>query len=346
MTTRDDARRRGEARTDAARSAVGAAPVESLPERLLAARERKGVDLYRAERDTKIRAKYLGALERGDYRELPGAVYTKGFLRNYALYLGLDPDEILVQWRRERGEGTTAKEPVIVVPRPLTAPRQGLTFSPAIIVAALMTLVLIAFGTYLAVQVLRFGKPPTISVTEPSSAVSTVDETMTTYVLQGMTIPHGTVNVVDALNHTTQVSAGPDGSWSQSVPLRRGRNDFRISALDTETGRTSDTTVAIIINVPISIIQAPTLTVDSPGDGSSFQNGAIPVSGTTNAPQVVVSATPGGPVTGPGTGPGASASPVSKPTASPAPGPSAPAPVTVPVGSDGTFTTPFELTTG
>ena len=66
-----------------------------LPERLYAARERKGVDLYRAERDTKIRARYLGALERGDYRELPGAVYTKGFLRNYALYLGLDPEEVL-----------------------------------------------------------------------------------------------------------------------------------------------------------------------------------------------------------------------------------------------------------
>jgi cytoskeletal protein RodZ len=54
----------------------------------------KGVDLYRAERDTKIRARYLGALERGDYKELPGAVYTKGFLRNYALYLGLDPEDV------------------------------------------------------------------------------------------------------------------------------------------------------------------------------------------------------------------------------------------------------------
>ena len=342
MTTRDDARRRGEARTDAARSAVGAAPVESLPERLLAARERKGVDLYRAERDTKIRAKYLGALERGDYRELPGSVYTKGFLRNYALYLGLDPDEILVQWRRERGDGNSTVEPVIVVPRPLIAPRQGLTFSPAIVVAALMTIVLIAFGTYLAVQVLRFGKPPTIAVTAPATAVSDVDETATTYVLQGTTIPHGTVNIVDAVNHTTQVSAGPDGTWSQSVPIRKGRNDFRISALDPETGRNSDQTIAIIINVPFSVIQAPTLTVDSPADGSSFQNGAIPVSGTTKAPQVIVSATSVSATSSPG----ASVSPGTKATPSPAPTPAAPAPVTLTVGSDGAFTTPFELTTG
>ena len=91
-----------------------AEPVAGLGERLLAARERKGVDLYRAERDTKIRARYLGALERGEYRELPGSVYTKGFLRNYALYLGLDPDEILLQWRREKGEGKVETSPSIV----------------------------------------------------------------------------------------------------------------------------------------------------------------------------------------------------------------------------------------
>src|SRR5436190_17024476 len=98
----------------------------ALAERLYAARERKGVDLYRAERDTKIRARYLGALERGEYRGLPGDVYTKGFLRHYALYLGLDPEDILAQWRRERGAEAVGSEPVIVVPRLIQAPRQGL----------------------------------------------------------------------------------------------------------------------------------------------------------------------------------------------------------------------------
>ena len=103
MTTRDHARRAAQRlgagdRTDA----VEAGP--SLPDRLSAARERKGVDLVRAERDTKIRVRYLSALERGDYRDLPGAVYTKGFLRNYAIYLALDPEDVLRQWRRERGD--------------------------------------------------------------------------------------------------------------------------------------------------------------------------------------------------------------------------------------------------
>ena len=96
MTTRDGLRRARAAERDADRAyETEAGP--SLPERLLAARERKGVDLYRAERDTKIRSRYLAALEHGEYGELPGSVYTKGFLRNYALYLGLDPEDVIRQ---------------------------------------------------------------------------------------------------------------------------------------------------------------------------------------------------------------------------------------------------------
>ena len=144
------------------RSPIDAVPPPSLGETLQAARERKGVDLYRAERDTKIRARYLGALERGEYRELPGDVYTKGFLRNYALYLGLDPDEVVGQWRRERGDAAMVR-PVIAVPRPIAQPRRGLQFSPGIIVAALLTILIVGVGVWLGSQVMRFAKPPTIA---------------------------------------------------------------------------------------------------------------------------------------------------------------------------------------
>jgi cytoskeletal protein RodZ len=342
MTTRDEARRRNEARSASNRPMPVAEPVAGLGERLLAARERKGVDLYRAERDTKIRARYLGALERGEYRELPGSVYTKGFLRNYALYLGLDPDEILLQWRREKGEGKVETSPSIVLPRPLSAPRQGLTFSPAIVVAALMTVILLLFVGYLAIQLLRFAKPPSISVSDPSTAVSDTTETATQYTFRGTTIPHGTVTISDSAGNQLQATADSIGVWNQVVPLRRGRNDFKISATDPDTGKNSEQTLAYIVNVPISAVLAPTLQWDSPADGASFQNGAIPIAGkTTNATQVVVSATylgtAGGPAPTPK--PGKTAPPAAKP-------PTTPTPVTLPVGADGAFSGPFELANG
>ena len=336
MTTREQLKRAVGGDRSVASRTVTAEPAPSLPERLYAARERKGVDLYRAERDTKIRARYLGALERGDYKELPGAVYTKGFLRNYALYLGLDPDEVLDHWRRERGEARDAT-PVIAVPRPIAAPRQGLTFSPSIVVVALLTVFVLAFGAYLGIQVLRFAKPPSIAVTDPASAVITVDESTTTYTMRGTTLPGATVSISTPGRDPTQVTAGPDGDWSSDVDLRRGRNQFDISAVDPDTGKRSEETVRRFITVPFLQIEAPTLTVDQPAEGTSFENGAIPVAGrATNAASVVVSAAYVGPSTPVNPDEGA---------ATPEP-PAVPDPVTVEVGDDGSFSTPYELTAG
>ena len=335
MTTRDEARRgTKEMRSglDESRPNPAGDASPSLPERLYAARERKGVDLYRAERDTKIRSRYLAALERGDYKELPGAVYTKGFLRNYALYLGLDPDEILVQWRRERGDGAPA-QPVISVPRPIAPPRRGLTFSPGVVVAALLTVVVLLVGAYLAVQILRYNKPPTITVTTPAVATITVDEGTASYTLKGTTIPGGTVTV-EAAGGSRQASADSTGAWSVDVDLRRGKNQFKIDATDPETGKHPDQTAQVVITVPFAQIEAPLLTVDQPADGITLENGAIPVQGTaTNATSVSVSATYDGPVSGAAGGAGASAPPT-------------PTPVDVPVADDGTFNTPLQLTTG
>ena len=346
MTTRDEVRRsRAEARDGDRAYATEAGP--SLPERLLAARERKGVDLYRAERDTKIRARYLQALERGEYRELPGAVYTKGFLRNYALYLGLDPEDVLSQWKRERGDAAIPAEPVLAVPKPLAAPRQGLTFSPVVVVAALLTVLIAAFAVYMGVQLVRFAKPPTLAVTSPAQAVIAVAEDVTTYTLRGTSIPGATITIsVAGRDQPYRVSADATGRWSQVVELRRGRNQFDIDAVDPETGKKAETAARIFITVPFLVIEAPTLNLDSPAEGSRFENGAVPVKGTTtNAASVSVSANlltpaPGAPTPVPTVAPGASpgaSSPPSAPTVGPVP---------VTVAADGSFETPLDLSAG
>jgi cytoskeletal protein RodZ len=342
MTTREEARRhaaelRAELREDAASRGL-ADSTPGLPERLYAARERKGVDLYRAERDTKIRARYLGALERGEYRELPGAVYTKGFLRNYAVYLGLDPDEVLRQWKHERGDAP-AIAPQITVPRPIEAPRQRITFSPVAIVALLLFLLVAAFVVYLGVQLVRFAKPPTLEVVAPPTAVVDVPEDTATYVLRGTSIAGATITVTaPGRDQPYRVSADASGKWSAEVELRRGRNQFDITALDPDTGKTP---ARVFITVPFVVIEAPTLNLTSPADGAAFENGAIPVTGNaTNAKSVTVTAQYKGVADGqPAPSPSPSAS------GSPAPGPSI-GPVSATVGQDGAFTTPLELTTG
>ena len=348
MTARDGARPRpAEVQAGADRTGITAEPAPGLSHRLATARERKGVDLNRAARDTKIRVRYLDALEQGDWRALPGAVYTKGFLRNYALYLGLDPDEVLREWRHERGDAREA-EP-IVVPRPIATPRKGLAFTPGIAWAGLLAVGVLAFAVYLGLQFLRSANPPTLAVSDPAVAVSTVAESATTYVLRGTSIPGATVEIrTPGRDQPYRVSAAPDGGWSVEVDLRRGRNQFDISARDPETGKTADTVAVRFITVPFLVIEAPTLTVDQPAEGATFENGAIPVQGVTrNAESLEISAAWLGPAEGE---PPPASPPVSAPPSesSPPATPSPPEPVSIAatIQEDGSFAAPLALTTG
>ncbi|MFB5191492.1 helix-turn-helix domain-containing protein [Alicyclobacillus fastidiosus] len=64
---------------------------------LRSTRESLGFDLDEIEEKTKIRKRYLLALEEGDWTVLPGRVYARGFVRSYADVLGLDGLELLQQ---------------------------------------------------------------------------------------------------------------------------------------------------------------------------------------------------------------------------------------------------------
>jgi cytoskeletal protein RodZ len=76
--------------------------VTPVGEQLRAARERRGAALERVSEATRIRTRYLKALERHDWKALPADVFTRGYLRTYAQYLGLDPEHLLKAYARER----------------------------------------------------------------------------------------------------------------------------------------------------------------------------------------------------------------------------------------------------
>lgn len=63
-------------------------------------RMRARIDISEVEADTKIRAKYLRALENEEWDLLPGPVYVKSFLKTYGEYLGLDTRLLLDEFRR------------------------------------------------------------------------------------------------------------------------------------------------------------------------------------------------------------------------------------------------------
>jgi hypothetical protein len=63
------------------------------------ARIKSGKTIEDATKETKIARKYLNAIENEDFDVFPGETYLLGFLRNYASFLGLDPDEMVLKYR-------------------------------------------------------------------------------------------------------------------------------------------------------------------------------------------------------------------------------------------------------
>lgn len=122
--------------------------MEPIGQRLRHAREQLGLTQAEVERATRIRAHHLDAIERSDWDALPSPVQARGFLRNYADFLGLDADALLGEYagqqkgRRPRPHAATAAIPGSSVPA--ARPRwlsPDLFVTTGIAVAVLATLI-------------------------------------------------------------------------------------------------------------------------------------------------------------------------------------------------------------
>jgi cytoskeletal protein RodZ len=263
--------------------------VHKLGEVLRAAREAKGVDLPRVERETKIRERYLSALERGEYRELPGAVYTKGFLRNYGAYLGLDPEYLIDLYRLETAPSGTERQSQAVPPRPLAARRaRAFVVTPAAIGAAILTILVGAFVVWLAYEFVNFARTPDLRIIDPPGNVSrhrdlTID-------VSGETAANATVTF-SGLRENPTVTADATGYFEATVSLVPGSNVIRIVAEDPVTGRSSATEERRVVVV--------TEDEASPTPGAVALVVNEPAADATTGSPVAVSgaSTPGGTVT-------------------------------------------------
>ncbi|MCL6472502.1 MAG: DUF4115 domain-containing protein [Firmicutes bacterium] len=72
---------------------------ESIGHILSEARHRAGKSIKEVEFDTKIRAKFIESLEKDDFDNLPSSIYTQGFIKTYANYLGIDHIPLIQQYR-------------------------------------------------------------------------------------------------------------------------------------------------------------------------------------------------------------------------------------------------------
>jgi hypothetical protein len=144
--------------------------MSQLSERLCAAREEKELALEQVAEETRIPLNYLQALESESFDSFTSGLHARGFLRNYASFLGLDPEEMVALYDQIQG-GVHGKRGTAIAPRPVSEQGHRSLFG----VDVLLVLVVIALLTMAILSVYQrqnqvaalptAGPPPTPTVT-------------------------------------------------------------------------------------------------------------------------------------------------------------------------------------
>jgi cytoskeletal protein RodZ len=220
-------------------------------------------------------------------------VYTKGFLRNYGGYLGLDPEYLIDLYRIESAAAAAERARPAAPPRPLTARRtRSFVVTPGAVVAAILTILVGGFVAYLGFEFVNFARTPELRITDPPGNVN--GHTSLEITVRGVTEPNASVKVSNLPENPTVV-ADANGLFQVTVRLLPGSNVVQLVASDPTTGRDSameQRTILVVGDAPTSPSPGVVaLRLDRPGADATVRS-PVPVAGTA-APngEVSVSAT-------------------------------------------------------
>jgi len=195
------------------------------------ARGAKNITLVQAESATKIRLKFLQAIESDDYSGLPSLSYAKGFVKNYSEYLELDSGRVLAFFRRQTAEVTRSS----LLPKGVSGPidRSLFQLTPGKFLAGILAALVLIFLGYLGFQYRKLNQPPGLSVDSPTNQLVTNERRVD---ILGKTDPDATVTV-NGIN----VLVRGDGKFFDQVQLDSVVNKITIIA----TSRFGKTTTVI-----------------------------------------------------------------------------------------------------
>ncbi|MCY4183198.1 MAG: helix-turn-helix transcriptional regulator [Gammaproteobacteria bacterium] len=88
-------------------------PPPSVGATLAAARQRMGLSVFDVSGKLRLTEHYVRAIEADDYNKLPSEVFVKGYLKSYAEFVGLDPEQVRGAYRRPPGPAETVHAPPV-----------------------------------------------------------------------------------------------------------------------------------------------------------------------------------------------------------------------------------------
>ncbi|NTV40848.1 MAG: helix-turn-helix domain-containing protein [Candidatus Moranbacteria bacterium] len=218
----------------------------TLGEKMKKNREERRLGLADISKGTKIQVKYLQYLEEGEYMKLPADVYVRGFLRSYAVFMGLSEKNLIKQFEREKGIHKNIKKIVD------DENKKPVNFSIFVITPKMIVvtgILIAAFGSflYLYFQVNNFISTPRLVIIKPSDG-STINQG-TTHVV-GMAEKDALVTINDQ-----PVMVNERGDFSEDVGLKDGLNIINVKARNKFN---KETTQAVSVNAKFEILEEQT----------------------------------------------------------------------------------------
>lgn len=173
----------------------------------------------------KISAKYLHALERGAYHDLPSIVYIQHYLKVYAQVLGIPWSQIEQQYQQEvHVYKNTANVHVQRRWRQrvaaIGAHQQRPLLIPRLLKMSLFGLVIFIIALYFMWEVVKFLSPPELVIYQPASDMIISEQTL---IIAGKSAPEAIVEI-----NGQAVSVKTDGTFEEKISLQRGLNTIRI----------------------------------------------------------------------------------------------------------------------
>lgn len=214
------------------------------------ARLEKKLTLKQIEVATRIRGKYLLAIEGDEYGALPHDTYTRGFIHSYAEYLGLDAAQVVEQYVRERGDSQ------VQLSHKMSAISTSTTISPRLITLATLGVIILAITGYLFWQFSALTAPPKLEVSNPER-----DQ-----VLYGslLTVKGQVDGGSDVFINDSPILSDSEGRFENPIALQDGVNVIRVSAKN-RLGKTTTINRNILARVPQN--DASTALPAAPFDG-------------------------------------------------------------------------------
>lgn len=231
-------------------------------DKLATERRKQGRTLMDVENSTHVFHRLLELLEEGRYSELPSPAYVRGYIQNYAHFLGMDPEPLLREYEADLGASSAATPRLTDVPeRTVVAHRDQVHHvDPRTWLAIVAGLVVLALLIW-AVTTL-FGPDETPPPIPPTTSTSTAEPTGTPGVTTGTAQPDGTdaEPLTDAIPQPFELVVTVDAGQASWVRITV---DGLVAYEGTLSGGQSETwTVAETATVRIGKPDAVTITRD------------------------------------------------------------------------------------